>query len=60
MTRARRQLIVVCNTDTLNGSKFQGKVNGVYAIDRSFIEKWMIWLLKEAIVRASKSCLLSK
>ncbi|KAG2210292.1 hypothetical protein INT47_003277 [Mucor saturninus] len=60
MTRARRQLIVVCNTDTLNGSKFQEKKKGVYAIDRSFIEKWMVWLLKKTVVRASKNCIISR
>lgn len=57
MTRARRQLIVVCNSNTLDGSKYYGKNNGVYSIDRSFIEKWTVWLTKEAVVRASKNCI---
>lgn len=57
MTRARRQLIVVGDTLTLDSLKGVEDNESPFFIDRTFLESWMKWLRNNAEVRTSKSSL---
>ncbi|CAO3635804.1 unnamed protein product [Cunninghamella blakesleeana] len=51
MTRAKRHLCVICDSDTLAGTKGGGTSGRV---DGGFLKRWMEWLSEEADVRFSE------
>ncbi|KAG2229940.1 hypothetical protein INT48_001206, partial [Thamnidium elegans] len=57
MTRARRHLVVVGDTVTLNGSEYDKNEENPFFIDRTFLENWIEWLNKNSEVRYSKAIL---
>ncbi|CAO3612831.1 unnamed protein product [Cunninghamella echinulata] len=51
MTRAKRHLCVICDSETLSGTK-SGGTSGRF--DGGFLKRWMEWLSEEADVRFSE------
>ncbi|KAI8367668.1 P-loop containing nucleoside triphosphate hydrolase protein [Radiomyces spectabilis] len=54
MTRAKRHLCVVCDSDTLSGSRGSGDPASS-RFDGGFLKRWMNWLSEEADLRFSES-----
>lgn len=50
MTRPKRHLCVICDTETLSGVKATKK----NTIDGGFLKRWMDWLNEEADLRFSE------
>ncbi|KAI8337766.1 P-loop containing nucleoside triphosphate hydrolase protein [Chlamydoabsidia padenii] len=52
MTRAKRHLCVICDTETLAGNK-GGNSNTSSRMDGGFLKRWMNWLCEESDLRFS-------
>ncbi|ORX59011.1 P-loop containing nucleoside triphosphate hydrolase protein [Hesseltinella vesiculosa] len=52
MTRARRHLCVICDSETLAGNK--GGQGAGHRTDGGFLKRWMTWLCDEADLRFSE------
>jgi DNA polymerase alpha-associated DNA helicase A len=52
MTRAKRHLCIICDSDTLSGSK--GGSNSASKFDGGFLKRWMNYLGEESDLRFSE------
>ncbi|ORZ10152.1 P-loop containing nucleoside triphosphate hydrolase protein [Absidia repens] len=56
MTRAKRHLCVICDSETLAGNKGGGN-GGSSRVDGGFLKRWMNWLCEESDLRFSEMIL---
>lgn len=52
MTRPKRHLCVICDSETLSGIKAKASRS-----DGGFLRRWMDWLSEESDLRFSEQCI---